>query len=209
MAVVGLVALAAVAGGAFAVAVAVVPTPPTRLDSRAFDLLATTRGSSLARGVKLLAEVGPPLAALFVFGLVLGLALARRWDTAGMIVVGFPLVAIADRLAKTAVVRPRPAGMLIAAGGYSFPSAEAALSIGLLPIALAITGLIGRRRAGTAGAGAALLMIPVIGVLMISVRVHYATDVLAGWALGVAVFALTGAGLLLLGSRRNSSPACS
>jgi membrane-associated phospholipid phosphatase len=193
---------AATGGGALVAWISVIVTRlATPADGRAFTLLETTRGSPLARGVKVLAAVGPPLAVLFVIGLVLTLAARRRWRVAAVIVVGYPLAALADHVAKAIAVRPRPPSMLIAAAGYSFPSAEAALSIGLVPIALAIAGLVGRRT-GIAVIGVALLLIPAIGALMIAVRVHYLTDVIAGWGLGTVVFALTAAGALAIESRR-------
>jgi undecaprenyl-diphosphatase len=86
------------------------------------------------------------------------------------------------------------------ATGYSFPSAEAALSIGLVAIALALAGIAGPRTGRAALAAAALLILS-LGALLISVRVHYLTDVLAGWALGTIVFALFGAVVLALDRR--------
>jgi undecaprenyl-diphosphatase len=193
-----LVAAACAGGGLLAVIWSVGSGPPTRADRRAFAILGTTPGSPVARTVKLLAAAGPALAILFVAGLVVLLAIRRRWSVAAVIVVGYPLAAVADHIAKAVDARPRPPGMLIAAAGYSFPSAEAALSIGLLPIGLAVAGLIGRR-AGTLTIGVALLLIPTIGALMIAVRVHYLTDVLAGWGLGTVAFALSGAAALAIG----------
>jgi membrane-associated phospholipid phosphatase len=191
---------AAVAGGLFALTVAVVPKMPTRLDVRAFDLLATTPGSVVARAVKLLAAVGPATAALGLVGTVAALVRRRRWTDAVVIVVGYPAVLVADHLAKAAVARPRPSGMLIVAGGFSFPSAEAALSVGLVVIAVALAGILGRR-AAPAAIAAAILLIGLVGGLLVAVRVHYVTDVLAGWALGALVFAATAAVAVALSAR--------
>lgn len=203
-AIAGLGALAAVAGGLLAAAVDVVPDSPTRLDLRAFDLLATTPGSVVARLVKLLAAVGPPVAALLLLGLLAVLARRCRWADVLVIVVGYPAVLLADHLAKAAVARPRPTHTLIMAGGYSFPSAEAALSTGLVVVAVGLAGLLGRRVAAPA-ITAAILLIGIVGGLLISVRVHYVTDVLAGWALGTLVFAATAAAALALRGARPGS----
>ncbi|HEY5197225.1 MAG TPA: phosphatase PAP2 family protein [Solirubrobacteraceae bacterium] len=198
----GLLAGACAGGALLALIWVAVRRPTPGVDRRAFDLLATTRGSLLARAVKLLADLGPPLAALFVLLLLAVLAIRRRWLDAAVIVVGYPLVAVADHIAKAADARPRPPGSLIVAGGYSFPSAEAALSVGLLVIAIVIARLIGHP-AGRVLIWAAGLLIVLIGALLISVRVHYLTDVLAGWALGAAGFALAGAGALALDELRD------
>lgn len=198
----GLLATAAAGGALFASMWAAISHAPLEVDRRAFDLLATTRGSALARGVELLALVGPPFAGLFVLLLLVLLAARRRWLVAEVIVAGYPLVAIAVHVAKSTEARPRPRHSLIEAGGYSFPSAQAALSIGLLAIAVAIAGMVGRR-AGMVVIAAAGLLIALIGALMVAVRVHYLTDVLAGWGLGIAVFALTVAAAIALDAPRD------
>lgn len=120
------------------------------------------------------------------------LARRRRWLGAAGIVGGYLLVALAAHLAKAAEQRPRPAGALIAAGGYSFPSTESALAIGLIAMAIVAAGLTDHRARRIEVIGAAGLLTGAIGTLLISIRVHYLTDVLAGWAMGAAVFAACG-----------------
>lgn len=103
---------------------------PTGLDRQAFAALATERGSFLAQAAKPLATIGPLLTGALVLVLIALLARRRRWLAATGIVVGYLLVALTALGAKAAEQRPRPAGALIDAGGYSFPSTESALAIG-------------------------------------------------------------------------------
>ncbi|MGA9313652.1 MAG: phosphatase PAP2 family protein [Solirubrobacteraceae bacterium] len=103
---------------------------------------------------------------------------------------GFLLCSIGAHLAKTAAARPRPSGALITAGGFSFPSTSSALCIGIIATAIAAAPLIfdRRRRALAIAVGCAMAF--TAGMLFVAVRVHYPTDVAAGWALGIGVFTL-------------------
>ncbi|MCY7417748.1 MAG: phosphatase PAP2 family protein, partial [Chloroflexi bacterium] len=85
----------------------------------------------------------------------------------------------------------RPEDPLVYASGYSFPSGhatESTVAFGLLVFVLwrSARGT-GVRRASVAGAGVVVLL---IGTSRIGLGIHYPTDVLAGWLIGVAVVAL-------------------
>ncbi len=154
--------------------------------------MATTRGSLLAEAVKALSVVVPTLTALVT--VVVSVLLVRKGQrlAAGVIVAGSLLTLLVAHLAKDAQQRPRPRGEIIYAGGYSFPSTDAALSVLLVAIAIALgSAASGRaRRLGLVAASVAVAVFT--GVLLISVRVHYLTDVLGGWGLGAALFAACG-----------------
>lgn len=105
----------------------------------------------------------------------------RTWAT----VVALCAIGTLGREALAAAIdRPRPpmAFWEAAAGGPSFPSghtATATLAGGALVV---LCGTAGRRGAVVVGALVAL----VVGVTRVVLRVHWATDVLGGWAWGVA-----------------------
>lgn len=132
------------------------------------------------------------------------LARRRRWLAATGILGGYLLVALATHLAKGAEQRPRPAGALIDAGGYSFPSTESALAIGLIAMAIVATDLTDHRARRIEVIGAAGLLVGVIGPLLVSIRVHYLTDVLAGWAMGTVLFAACGLAAVAVQSRHDA-----
>jgi len=115
---------------------------------------------------------------------------------------GYLLVALLAHLGKAAEQRPRPAGALIDAGGYSFPSTESALAVGLIAIAVVAAGPTKHRARRIGVIAAAGLLTGVIGTLLVSIRVHYLTDVLAGWAMGATVFAACGLTALAIESRQ-------
>ena len=111
-------------------------------------------------------------------------------------------------LLKAVVHRPRPNGALVWVSGFSFPSGHALLSLvfyGTLVRVLASRAQSRRRAAAVYLAG--VLLIATIGFSRLYLGVHYLTDVLASYAIGVAwVSALA----LLVGRRfsKDRPPAC-
>ena len=91
------------------------------------------------------------------------------------------------QLIKVLIARPRPEARLIEALGYSFPSGHAtAAAAGWTAIAVVLALLTGRWRPKVALAATAVLIALVVGVSRVYLGVHEPTDVLGGWALGVA-----------------------
>lgn len=172
---------------------AIVPSGPTGGDRAAFGVLAATPGSPVVGAMKVLSHVAPPLLAAIVVLASAVVALRRQWPTAAALLGGTIITYGAVHLAKSIEQRPRPHGELMHAGGFAFPSTAAALSIALVAVAIVLerTPLAGGGRGRLLGP--ASVAVAALGALLMSVRVHYLTDVLAGWGLGVAVFA--GAGL--------------
>lgn len=104
--------------------------------------------------------------------------------------IGALFVSLANKGIKAIVMRPRPdqAMFLIEQGGWSFPSGHAITSMfffGML-IWLIRRNVKNRRLANIL---TVLFVIPMvlIGVSRVYLGVHYPTDVLAGWCLGLLV----------------------
>lgn len=107
--------------------------------------------------------------------------------------IGALFVSLANKGVKALVMRPRPdqAMFLIEQGGWSFPSGHAITSMfffGML-IWLIRRNVINRRLANIL---TVLLAIPMvlIGISRVYLGVHYPTDVLAGWCLGLLVIVI-------------------
>ncbi|MBR1992997.1 MAG: phosphatase PAP2 family protein [Firmicutes bacterium] len=106
--------------------------------------------------------------------------------------IGALFVSLANKGIKAIVMRPRPdqAMFLIEQGGWSFPSGHSITSMFFYGMAIWLI-----RRNVTdprlADILTVLLAIPMvlIGVSRVYLGVHYPTDVLAGWCLGVLVIA--------------------
>ncbi|MEU4551622.1 phosphatase PAP2 family protein [Micromonospora violae] len=117
---------------------------------------------------------------------------ARRlalWAATTMIVGG-----VAGPLLKLLVGRDRPELLdpVARAAGYSFPSGHAlnaTLAAGVLLVV--IVPYAGRGATRTALWVAAVLLTVVTGLSRVALGVHFTSDVVAGWLLGVAVVAAT------------------
>jgi len=162
------------------------------VDRRAFALLAVAPGGLLARIAAPAAEIGPPLLAVLVIAVIIVLIRQRARLDAAVVLCGFPVCAIGIHVAKAAVARARPSGSLIQAGGFAFPSGDSALCIGVIVITIALARLTSDRTWRAAWIAAGGLATIAGGLLFIALRVHYLSDVIGGWALGVTVFAACG-----------------
>jgi undecaprenyl-diphosphatase len=142
-----------------------------------------------------------PLAALA--GVVL--ALRRRWMEFWALTIGTVLIAILVPAIKEWVARPRPPDPLISVHGFAFPSGHATQAT--LYTWLAIT-LVLRVVPGTARRSlviaAGILLTVVIGLSRVYLRVHWLSDVSAGWALGLSSYALAAAVVLVVAHIRHN-----
>jgi len=89
--------------------------------------------------------------------------------------------------------------------GQSYPSGHAANSVGYLALAIALTVAIPSRIGRVAAVAAGALLTVLVGLSRIYLRAHYASDVLAGEALAVAMYALAAIGTIAWQSRRDSA----
>ena len=175
-------------------------------DRQAFAVLALAPGSPGARVAKPAAEIGPPLVGLAVLVSLVLLARRRAWLEAVVIVTGFVLTRVGASIARGLEGRRRPPGPLLDAGGFSFPSSVSALCVGLVAIAVALASLTSDRTRRNFAIAAGCLLTVAAGLLMVALRVHYFTDVVAGCTLGVVAFA--SCALAALATRRNARPMC-
>jgi undecaprenyl-diphosphatase len=105
-----------------------------------------------------------------------------RRDQALALVGGFVLVFVLVHVTKELWDRPRPIGRLQAVVGKSYPSGHAAYAATYLACAFVVGG----RRLLAAAVGVAMA----IGLTRLYLHVHFLTDVVGGYALTIAVFAL-------------------
>ncbi|HYD85123.1 MAG TPA: phosphatase PAP2 family protein, partial [Opitutus sp.] len=83
--------------------------------------------------------------------------------------------------------RPDETLHLVEIDSLSFPSGHAMLSATIyLTLAVLLTRLADRRREKSYLLGAALLLSFAVGLSRVYLGVHYPTDVIAGWAAGIA-----------------------
>ena len=156
--------------------------------------------NSLAKGLMNLGLSVPFLGLVIFAALILAVALrAFRPVIAGGCAA--LLTVVASLALKQLIARPRPdAGLaLVAASGYSMPSTDAAL-VAALTTAVVVVARWPSRAAKSAAATVAIAANLLTGLALVYLGVHWVTDVLAGWVLGVGIGMLVG--MLALKYRR-------
>jgi undecaprenyl-diphosphatase len=106
----------------------------------------------------------------------------RRPRQALALVGGFALVFVLVHVSKDLWDRPRPSGRLSGVFGQSYPSGHSAYAMTYVACAMALRS----RRLVAAAVAFALA----IGLSRLYLHVHFLTDVLGGYALTIAVFAV-------------------
>jgi undecaprenyl-diphosphatase len=202
-----LIAVALVAAAAFlAITVVVTTNRSLAFDSQAFTVAAHVRApwlTSAARVVTVLGLIAIVAPALLLTGGVL--ILHRRRARAIALISGGALAWAAVWITKSLVNRTRPSGGLVHTAGQSYPSAHAANSVGWLALAVAIAVLIGARTGQIVVIIAGAVIAVLVGLSRIYLRAHFASDVLAGYALAVAMYALATIAVIASRSRRWSA----
>jgi undecaprenyl-diphosphatase len=138
-----------------------------------------------------------PWAALYVVPMVLFLAGSRRYVPAIALAVVPLLTAGLVLLLKAAFGRARPVGGIIVETGHSFPSAHAIGSMvtyGLLAYVMC-RYVVPTRWGRVVTVLLAAVLIILTGLSRVYLGVHFPSDVLAGWAAGLAILAAAILGL--------------
>jgi undecaprenyl-diphosphatase len=123
---------------------------------------------------------------------------------AAALVVGAALAWSSVWIVKSLVDRPRPPDPLVHTAGASYPSAHAANSVGWLALGIALAAVIPARRGQIAAIIAGALLTVLVGLSRIYLRAHYPSDVLAGEALAVSMYAIATLGAVAWRPRHHS-----
>lgn len=179
---------------------------PTEVDRQAFAIAADVRSGVLVDAAKVVTVLGslPAVAALVLAAAGWLLRRGHRIE-AVVLVAGQVLVFAAVHVAKAAYGRPRPSDALVSTTGLSYPSGHAAYSIAWIAVAVALARGVPRLGGRAAVLVAAIAVAAVIGLTRVELRAHYLTDVLGGWGLGAAIYALCGVVGLLVGHMRHTA----
>jgi membrane-associated phospholipid phosphatase len=123
------------------------------------------------------------------------------------LVAGLVLTYAAVHITKDAVDRPRPARPLVDADGPAYPSGHAAYAVTWIAVAVAVSRALPNVASRFAFVTVAIVIAAVVGLSRIYLRVHYLSDVVGGWGLACAIFALCGSAALVIGYVRNNARA--
>ncbi len=184
------VAVAAGASGAFALLSVLVHVHGTRsFDRRAWRMRRPARRSR--RSKRMVERISAALSPL-TFGLagsVVGLLLraTKRREASDSVLASSALASLADPALKAPFRRRRPPEMWLSkSSDSSFPSGH---SMSACAVPAILSYVLARERLISPAGAIALATIPPLGVGMtrLYLRKHWATDVLAGWAAGLAL----------------------
>jgi membrane-associated phospholipid phosphatase len=167
------------------------------LDARAFRAADDLRAAWLDTAARAITKLG--LIAVVGPAVILGgawLVVRGRAVRAAALVGGAALAWLSVWITKSIVDRPRPPAPLVQTAGQSYPSAHAANSVGWLALALALAALIPARPVRIVAIVLGGLLTVLVGLSRVYLRAHYASDVLGGETLAVAMYALAALGAL-------------
>jgi undecaprenyl-diphosphatase len=167
---------------------------PTALDDRVItivDDLYDPAGITVAKIVTAFGTL-PATAAFVAIGAAL-LAIRRRPIELAVLVGSTLAIYAAVHITKGAVDRPRPPHPHAGSTLSAFPSGHAAYSTVYVALAVIATRVFAGLASRAVLVIAAIAVAFAIGVSRAYLRVHWWSDVLAGWALGAAIFGLLAA----------------
>jgi undecaprenyl-diphosphatase len=139
----------------------------------------------------------------------IALVVRRRPLELSVLAGGFGLVVLAAHLSKAAIDRPRPTGSLVDVVGSAYPSGHAAYATTYVAISVIATRVFEGVASRTVVVLAGVIVAAVIGATRVYLRAHYLSDVIGGFGLGLAVYALCGAIALVVGFIRQNARAAS
>lgn len=177
---------------------------PTPGDSTALTVALDLRSGFLDDLSAVSSDVVSDIAIAIIFAVAAAvLAFRRRWPELAVLIAGTAIIAGAVPLLKELI--ERSGDPELAVNDDEFPSGGAAFSTLYAWIALTITL---RLRPGVRGGalliGAGIAVAALAGLSRAYLRVHYLSDVTAGWGLGVSAFALAAAVTLVIRHFRNN-----
>ena len=179
---------------------------PTTGDAQAIDVVNSLRADWLTHLAKVVTAVGSTVVLVPLTAVTCAvLAWRRAWPEMVVLLVAVAIMLVAVPVIKDAIERPRPAGGLVEAPSFSFPSGHATHSV--FYAWLAVTVAFRLRPGWTYGTAlivAGLVLTAAIGLSRVYLGVHYFSDVAAGWGLGASAFALCGAVAMVIGHIRNN-----
>lgn len=141
----------------------------------------------LVEAASLISDIGGPsvlgVAALLVGA---GYLVCRRWRTGSIILLSVVSTSVATTVMKEIFLRVRPDNALVMASNSSFPSGHSSLVAAVCIVAayfgaLRIKSWVKRETFIVL----CVLVAALVGVSRIVLSVHWTTDVIAGWSLGV------------------------
>jgi membrane protein DedA with SNARE-associated domain/membrane-associated phospholipid phosphatase len=203
-----LLAIAGVGGFAFVGYLVVVSRGETPVgDERSLQMADDLFVSSVADVVKVVTDLGAlPVAIAVVVGSALVLVRHHHSGYATTLATGLALTFVAVHVVKDAVDRPRPPDPLVEVTGAAYPSGHAAYAVTWVAAAVALVRVLPNLTTRVSLVTLAVILAATIGLSRVYLRAHYLSDVIGGWGMAAAIYALCGTVALIVGHVRNNGP---
>jgi membrane protein DedA with SNARE-associated domain len=174
-------------------------------DDEAFDLLDPLYVETAGSVVRVATHVGSyPVTAAIVIATAIWAARHQRAREGAALVFAHALTFAAVHIAKDAHARLRPTGQHSDPEGFAYPSGHSAYAVAWVACAVVLARGGHHWATRFAIVTIALVITVAVGVSRIYLRAHYLSDVLGGFALATAVYALVGTVALVIGAVRNT-----
>jgi len=155
------------------------------IDTGIYNLLLKTQSVSMTVFMTFMSYLGS--ATILITLTIAILIFAKNKKSASKIAINLVLVFILNRILKVIFRRERPSVLRIAEEiGYSFPSGHAMVSIGYYGyIIYLVYKHVKNKKARNIIIGLLTLLILLIGISRIYLGVHYATDIIGAYIIGL------------------------
>jgi membrane protein DedA with SNARE-associated domain/membrane-associated phospholipid phosphatase len=170
---------------------------------RLADRLHMDAAVSVAKVVSALGSLPVAIALVALAGATL--VWRHKIRDAAALVAGLALTYAAVHIVRDAVDRPRPARSLVDVDGAAYPSGHAAYAVTWVAVAVAVSRALPNLASRFAFVTVATVIAVAVGASRIYLRAHYLSDVVGGWGLAAALFALCGTVVLVIGYVRNNA----
>jgi undecaprenyl-diphosphatase len=172
---------------------------------RMADRLHFDMGVTIAKAVSVLGSLPVAIALVVLAG---GFFVWRRERASALVLVtGLLLTWAGVHITKTAVDRPRPARPLIEVDDPSYPSGHAAYAVTWVAVAVALSRALPNVASRFAFVVVAVVIAAAVGLSRVYLRAHYISDVVGGWSMASAIYALCAVTMLVIVHVRNNAGA--
>jgi len=170
---------------------------------RMADRLNFDAGVTAAKAISTLGSLTAAIVLVAASGALL--VWRRERASALVLVTGLLLTWAGVHVTKTAVDRPRPSRPLIEVEDPSYPSGHAAYAVTWVAVAVALSRALPNVASRFAFVVVAIVIAAAVGLSRVYLRAHYISDVVGGWSMASAVYALCAVTMLVIVYVRNNA----
>ena len=156
----------------------------TMIDDTVYNFIRKYRNDNLTEFFKIISNLASPIVLLLITILTLFLKEKKYFK---VILINLIIVTLLNQVLKFLFYRPRPFDMIVKEVGYSFPSGHSMASMAFYGLfAYLLYKHVNNKYLKWGSIIFVFIIIFLIGLSRIYLRVHYASDVIAGFSLSLS-----------------------